>query len=225
MSEYAGKTHRERWLLGAVRTCGPPLLGLLATSQRWHIELTDAAAEVVDSQPVIYTLWHDQLLPLVIARRDRSIRVLISRNRDGQHITDVIRRFGYEAIRGSSSRGGMAALKALVRCLRDTGSVGITPDGPRGPRHVVQDGVIYVAAVSGAPLIPISASATRGWRMRSWDRFLVPKPFARVSVHLGDPIWIPSGAKRDPAPWRDVVRDALDATSRRADAAIGGRGA
>ena len=87
----------------------------------------------------------------------------------------------------------------------------------------MQDGVVYVAAVSGAPIIPIAAATDRGWRARSWDRFLVPKPFARVSVHLGPPLRIPAEAKREPEPWRDVVRAALDAAAEAAAEPLGGR--
>jgi lysophospholipid acyltransferase (LPLAT)-like uncharacterized protein len=113
-----------------------------------------------------------------------------SRSRDGELVARWIRRFGLEPVRGSSTRGGGEALRLLTRALRSGHEVVVVPDGPKGPREVLKPGVIALARLTGAPIVPMALGASREWRLRSWDEFRIPKPFARCVMRFGEPIYV-----------------------------------
>ena len=140
--------------------------------------------------PVIYAVWHDRLLLLPYLYGHRGSRVLASRSRDGELVARWIRRFGLEPVRGSSTRGGGEALRLLTRALRSGYEVVVVPDGPKGPREVLKPGVIALARLTGAPIVPMALGASREWRLRSWDEFRIPKPFARCVMRFGEPIYV-----------------------------------
>ncbi|HSL50755.1 MAG TPA: lysophospholipid acyltransferase family protein [Candidatus Deferrimicrobiaceae bacterium] len=140
--------------------------------------------------PVIYAVWHDRLLLLPYLYGHRGSRVLASRSRDGELVARWIRRFGLEPVRGSSTRGGGEALRLLTRALRSGHEVVVVPDGPKGPREVLKPGVIALARLTGAPIVPMALGASREWRLRSWDEFRIPKPFARCVMRFGEPIYV-----------------------------------
>lgn len=140
--------------------------------------------------PVIYAVWHDRLLLLPYLYGHRGSRVLASRSRDGELVARWIRRFGLEPVRGSSTRGGGEALRLLTRALRSGHEVVVVPDGPKGPREVLKPGVIALARLTGAPIVPMALGASREWRVRSWDEFRIPKPFARCVMRFGEPIYV-----------------------------------
>ncbi len=142
----------------------------------------------IPREPAIYALWHGELLPLLWAMRGRGIAPLISTHADGEVIARVVQSLGYVPIRGSSSRGGARALIEAVRRLGDGGQVAFTTDGPRGPRRQSAPGVLAAAARAKVPVIPLGAIVSRAWRVRSWDRFVLPKPFATIRVRVGEPI-------------------------------------
>ena len=143
----------------------------------------------------IYVLWHGRLLPCSYFRRDNDLATLISQHRDGDYIAGVVERWwGFRAIRGSSSRGGMGALREMVRTLKAGTALAITPDGPRGPRQKMKQGPVIAAQMSGVPIIPVSAGTDRAWWIGGWDRFLIPKPFSRFQMIFDDPIFIPREA-------------------------------
>ncbi|MBI4544023.1 MAG: lysophospholipid acyltransferase family protein [Gemmatimonadetes bacterium] len=145
-------------------------------------------------RPVIFALWHGRLLPLTYLHRRQGITTLVSRSRDGEYITRIMERWGYAVVRGSSTRGGRGGLRELLRHARAGRTLAFTPDGPRGPRQKVKLGAVVAAQLSGLPLVPMAAGADRAWWVRSWDRFLLPRPFARVCVAYGAPREIPRGA-------------------------------
>ena len=146
---------------------------------------------------VIYAIWHGRVVMLpALYGRTRAISVMASRSRDGELVARFVRRFGFETVRGSTTRGGSEALRKLARLLRQGHEVAVIPDGPLGPRGVVQPGVIALARLTGAPIVPLAFSAHPGWRLRSWDEFLIPKPFARSVVCFGLPLAVPPGADR-----------------------------
>jgi lysophospholipid acyltransferase (LPLAT)-like uncharacterized protein len=165
----------------------------------------------------IHAFWHSRLLFMPYSYRGERIALLISQHRDGEYITRAMRclrrvgggEFEVSTVRGSSTRGGAAALRGAVRKLRDGWDVGITPDGPRGPRHEVQPGAIEIARLSGAALVPVAFAACPAWEMNSWDRFLVPRPFARGLFLYGEPITVPRQAGDDR---REVLRSRLEET-------------
>jgi lysophospholipid acyltransferase (LPLAT)-like uncharacterized protein len=166
-----------------LRELPPPFL-----QARWHAR-----------EPVIYTVWHGQilLLPYLYGRRFR-IHALTSRSADGELLSRFIQGFGIHVVRGSSSRGGARALLALARALREEGANAlVVPDGPRGPRHVAQSGAVMLAKLTGVPIVPMAVGAAPRSVLRSWDAFVVPHPFARVAILWGEAITVPRDADRD----------------------------
>lgn len=164
---------------------------LRSIAHTWRFEVRNAAAlESLRDQrrPFIFSLWHGQLLPLLWHHRGQQIAVLISEHRDGELVARLAKSLGYRLIRGSSTRGGERALLSLVRELKEGQEVAVTPDGPRGPALKYAPGALIAAQRSAAPILPIAAHASSAWRLRSWDRFLIPKPFARVTVAYGNPV-------------------------------------
>ena len=141
----------------------------------------------------VFLLWHEALLPLLWQHRGQSIAIVVSEARDGQYLTDLALSWGYRAVRGSSTRGGIRALLGAVRELQEGYPVAFTPDGPRGPRRQLKPGVVAAAQRGGAVIVPIHAEADRAWRLHSWDRFMIPQPFARVWIRYGRPFEVPSG--------------------------------
>ena len=158
---------------------GHHLLRVLGST--WRIRFFDRA--LVDRSrfgrgPVMYAMTHGVLLPLAYAHRDRRIQVLVSESRDGEIIARIIGNMGFGLVRGSSTRGAERAALEMVRRGREGFDLGITPDGPKGPRGSVAPGALMVAARAQVPIIPIGVAANRAVRASSWDRFLVPHPFA-----------------------------------------------
>lgn len=139
-----------------------------------------------DRTAIVFTIWHGEMLPLLWAHRNQGVAVLVSEHKDGELIAQILEWMGYATIRGSTSRGAGRALIGLVRTLREGRDVAITPDGPRGPRHKFAPGAVVAAHRSGAPIIPTVAHVDRYWKLNSWDGFIIPKPFARITVSYGD---------------------------------------
>jgi lysophospholipid acyltransferase (LPLAT)-like uncharacterized protein len=169
----------------------------------------------------VLAFWHRHLLLMPYAYRGGRVCVLISASRDGERITRVARHLGrgIEAARGSSSRGGAAGLRELLRRARGGWDIAFTPDGPRGPLRVVQPGVVLAAAATGLPVVPIAYAATRQWELRSWDSFVVPKPGSRVAFVHGEPLAI--GRDEDPEAARLRLQEALLAVEAEAERRVG----
>jgi len=187
---------RLRWTV----RLGAAVIRALAST--WRFRVTNAA-QVAEHRArekrLIYTLWHGELLPLLWLHRHEGVAVVISEHRDGEIIARIAETLGYETIRGSSSRGGSRALIGLMRALDGGRDVAVTPDGPRGPAHVFAPGAAIAAQRTGASIVPTRASASRAWRLKSWDRFLVPKPFARVDVVYGTITTVDASSPREAA--------------------------
>lgn len=152
----------------------------------------DDRAGIVGKPPrgrFVATVWHNRLFlfPYAIHRflPGTSGAALVSASRDGAMIADIMKRFGFGAVRGSSSRRGAAALLELADVLAQGGDTAIIPDGPRGPAYHLHGGIIFLAQKSGAEIWPMNFEFSRYWRLKSWDRFIVPKPFSRVRVIFG----------------------------------------
>lgn len=171
-----------------VGTLGRLAVDALLRTVRFEVEGGEHYTRLIErGERVIFTLWHGRLLPLTYFHRGGGIAALISRSGDGEYIARIVEGWGYETVRGSSSRGGGEALRALVRRARDGLSLAITPDGPRGPRQALQPGVITAAQLTGLPILPLAAGCRRAWWPGSWDRFCIPKPFSTVRVLYGEP--------------------------------------
>lgn len=130
---------------------------------------------------IVLAFWHGEILPVLVEHAADPAHAMISQSKDGELIARISGAFGARAIRGSSSKGGAEALVRAIQMARDGQVVTITPDGPRGPRHSVAPGVVKAAQKAGVPLLGVRVRADRAWVFRSWDRFVVPKPFARVT--------------------------------------------
>lgn len=174
-------------------------------------------------RPFILAFWHGRILMMPYCwRRRQPINMLISQHRDGQIIARTVSHFGIETIVGSSSKGGMAALRAMLHSLKSGTCVGITPDGPRGPRMRASDGIVQVAKLSGRPIIPCSFSTRRRKILGSWDRFSVALPFSQGLFVWGTPIEVPADAKAaDLRAARDAVEASLNAITEQADRQMG----
>lgn len=190
---------RDRLTLALTEYLGPLLFRLLYSTLRFEVGGRAYQDETWGrGESVVFVTWHGRLLPLLYLYRDKDLTMLVSRHRDGEYLTRVGRRLGYDAVRGSSTRGGYQALRELVRNLRRGRSLAITPDGPLGPKEEFKAGALQAARMAGAPVIPVMAGTDRAWWIEGWDRFMVPKPFARVRVEIGEPRRIPrdlSGAE------------------------------
>jgi lysophospholipid acyltransferase (LPLAT)-like uncharacterized protein len=184
----------DSWRARALIPLGFGLYRLWARTLRLQVEDPYDVIGFVRKQPVIFAIWHNRLLmlPRVFdpSFPTRQSYGLISASRDGDFIARFIERSGYGTIRGSSSRKGVIALRQLMDTLAADGNVLFTPDGPRGPVYQVSPGVIFVAQKSGAPIVPIHMEYSSCWRLKSWDRFVVPRPFATLRAKFGEPIRI-----------------------------------
>lgn len=173
------------------------LLRLIMATIRFRVEGAEHhVGRRREGEPVIFVLWHGRLLPLAHLHRDEGVVGLISRSGDGEYIAQLLLRLGFRAVRGSSSRSGGPALRALIREARAGRSLALTPDGPRGPRQKMKLGPLVAAQLSGVPVVPVVAGANRAWWLGNWDRFLVPQPFARIRVLYGPPRVIPRDASQ-----------------------------
>ena len=187
---------RARWL----SLVGAWIIRMLGVT--WRVRMIDVRAVDAlrhDGHPVALLLWHGQLLPLLYVMRFQSIACLISTHRDGELIAQVARRLGCKLIRGSSSRGADRALLGLVRTLRDGFTVAVTPDGPRGPYRSFAPGALVAAHRASAPVVAFGVHASRAWVLKSWDEFMIPKPFARLTIVFDTPMLVPGNDARDAA--------------------------
>jgi lysophospholipid acyltransferase (LPLAT)-like uncharacterized protein len=146
------------------------------------------------SKQVIFSFWHGRLLVLSFSHRRRGIQVLASEHPDGDLMGRTITRLGFGHLRGSSTRRGAAALRELAACLRNGLDIGLAIDGPRGPRGVVQQGAIELSRMTGSAVVPLTNSAKPRVLFKSWDRFQLPLPFAKVVIEYGEPYVVPSEA-------------------------------
>jgi len=185
----------DSWPARLLIAFGFGIYRLWARTIRLRIDDPHDVVGFVRDRPVIFAIWHNRLLmlPRVFdpSFPTRQSYGLISASRDGDLIADWIERSGYGTIRGSSSRKGVIALRQLMDTLAANGNVLFTPDGPRGPVYEASPGVIFLAQKSGAPIVPIHMEYSSCWRMKSWDRFIVPRPFATLRAIFGAPISVP----------------------------------
>lgn len=207
---------RRRLLRRAGAVAGAGLLSLSGRLTRVTLH-DEFHAERARSGPgsVIFAFWHGRFWLLAASLRRYRAAVMVSLSEDGEVIATAARRLGYHPVRGSSSRGGREGLAELARCLAEGRSVALTPDGPRGPRHVAQMGAVALAARTARPIVPLGAASRPAWSFRSWDRFQVPRPFARGHIVFGEPLLVP--AAEDLEPWRIELEARLTAVEERAD--------
>jgi lysophospholipid acyltransferase (LPLAT)-like uncharacterized protein len=199
-------------------------LSFALRTTRWTLDGQEHFRPFGAGAPAVFAFWHE-FLPLmpglsILARklpfyRPTPIHALVSQHRDGRFIGAVVRRFGILPILGSSSRGGASGLRNLLTVLRRGDLIGITPDGPRGPRRQAAFGVAQLAALSGVPVVPLAARTTRRVQLNTWDRMPVPLPFGRGVVVCGPAISVSRHGWEDAVP---AIQDALNQVANRAEA-------
>lgn len=164
-----------------------------------------------DSGRSIFAIWHENLLCPAVLFGHRDIAVLISKHADGQLLAPLIASMGMSTVLGSTNRGGVDAVRKLIAGDAPWRHLAVTPDGPRGPRRIVQPGIIYVAARTGMTIVPVGVGYRRPFRFKSWDRFAVPKPFGRATIVTADPVAVPESIRPDTLePFRLIVQNEMD---------------
>lgn len=186
---------RNRHLIATAGWVGTRLARLLSSSLRFdHRSIGPVPVDPLQSperEQFIYALWHENFLIPIVRFGNPGVSALVSRHADGQLLGTLLRATGTGVVAGSTSKGGVAAVRELMR--PGAGHVAVTPDGPRGPRRVVQPGVVYLASRTGLRIVPIGVGHRRPWRVNSWDSFAIPRPFSRVRCLFGLPITVPAG--------------------------------
>ncbi|HTW30777.1 MAG TPA: lysophospholipid acyltransferase family protein [Candidatus Sulfotelmatobacter sp.] len=204
-------TLRQRIVLSMIVGLGYSIIRLLGPTLRISVSYEDGAQEKLDDRPLIASFWHSCMIPATYIFRDMGIRVMSSYSYDGEYMGRIIRKFGFVAVKGSSSRNAVRALLGLRRALEDGWTVAFTLDGPRGPRHKVKPGPVALARSSGLAMTTFHAAVENAWVLNSWDRMMIPKPFSRVLVRVGKLIPVPTDASdEDLARYTDELQSTLD---------------
>jgi lysophospholipid acyltransferase (LPLAT)-like uncharacterized protein len=187
---------RNRWLVPYIAAVVALFIRLWMSTMRVRMVAADGQRHPADlaSNRYLYAFWHEGLLA-PLATRPR-IRVLISQHTDGEVIAQICQRLGIGVIRGSTARGGCQALLGMIRDQDETTHLGITPDGPRGPRRQLKPGVVMIASQSGLPIVPVGIGLVKAWRFASWDRFALPIPGSTMVGVVGAPIIVPRDLDR-----------------------------
>ena len=217
MTDRTARGTRLRWRDHLIVLLGVVLIRVLAWT--WRIRRSGAeevASRVAQGLPNLYAFWHGHLLTMLVEHEFERAAVLVSSHRDGEIITRVGKAFGYGAIRGSTSRDAPGALRAMVRTLRGGCTVAVTPDGPRGPAHEFSPGPAIASFETGVPVILAAVAADRAWYLRTWDRFMIPKPFARIVVCYEPSIAVPGPTARDAAAFAPTLGAMLERLGTRA---------
>ena len=187
-----------RWIITRILVVLIRVTGKTTRVQRLNYEVFKSILEEYGS--VIVATWHQNIYFSIWLLRKEDLTALISSSDDGEAIYDVFDHYGYQAVRGSSTRGGIPALKQLIKLLKDKTSIAITPDGPLGPPEKIQSGVILLAKYSGVPIIPWHYEADHQWNLNSWDRHKIPKPFSKIIEAFGEPFHVPKNLLPEDVP-------------------------
>ncbi len=200
------------WVAAGLMRCMHRLLRV------FHINSAYPECCWAKGKQIIIAFWHGRLLMMPFLYPDQPRTILISQHRDGEYISRIATILGSRVIRGSATRGGVRAFRQMIRALKEGFNLVITPDGPKGPRAQVKSGVIEVAKLTGAPIVPVSFSASRRRFLKSWDAFLLPLPFSRAVYIWGEPIYVESTAtKEEVAKYQELLAARLDLLTMEAD--------
>src|SRR3954447_2218602 len=214
-------TLRQRVVLSIIVWAGYWFIRLLGPTLRVSVSYEEGAQKTLDERPLVASFWHSCMVPATYIFRNMGIRVMSSFSYDGEYMGRIIKRFGFVAVKGSSSRNPIKALLGLRRALEDGWTVAFTLDGPRGPRHKVKPGPVGLGRSSGVPLTTFHVGVDKAWVLNSWDRMMIPKPFSRVLIRFGKLIQVPKNADdSDLARYNDELQAALDRVCEFADANV-----
>jgi hypothetical protein len=204
-------TLRQRIVLRMIIWAGYWFIRVIGPTLRIAVSYEEGAQKTLDARPLIASFWHSCMIPATYIFRDMGIRVMSSNSYDGEYMGRIIRKFGFLAVKGSSSRNAVRALLGLRRALEEGWTVAFTLDGPRGPRHKVKPGPVALGRSSRLQLTTFHAAVDNGWTLNSWDRMVIPRPFARVLVRVGRLIPVPADAsEEDLARYTDELQATLD---------------
>ena len=194
------------------------LVGLYRLLRIVHVNRGSPGSCLAKGERIIFAFWHGRTLMMPFAYPGKPLATLISQHRDGEYISRIAVVFGSRVIRGSATRGGVRAFKQMILALKEGFNLVITPDGPRGPRAKVKSGVIELAKLTGAPIVPVTFSAARRRFLKSWDAFLLPLPFSRAVYIWGEPIYVePMATREEVAKYQDILAERLDLLTMKAD--------
>jgi lysophospholipid acyltransferase (LPLAT)-like uncharacterized protein len=202
---------RQRIVLRIIIWVGYWIIRMIGPTLRVCISYEDGAQQTLDQRPLIGSFWHSCIIPATYICRDLGVRVMSSTSYDGEYMGRIIHKFGFVAVKGSSTRNAVRALLGLRRALEAGWTVAFTLDGPRGPRHKVKPGPVALARSSGVPMTMFHAAVDRAWVLNTWDKLMVPKPFSRVLLRFGKLIPVPHGASEEEmVRYSDELQSALD---------------
>jgi len=190
-------TLRQRIVLRIIISVGYWVIRLIGPTLRVCISREEGAQETLEQRPLIASFWHACIIPATYMCRDLGVRVMSSNSYDGEYMGRIIRKFGFVAVKGSSSRNAVRALLGLRRALEDGWTVAFSLDGPRGPRYKVKPGPVALARSAGVSMTMFHMAVDRAWVLKTWDRLMIPRPFSRVLMRFGKLIPVPAGATEE----------------------------
>jgi hypothetical protein len=214
----------QRILLGVISWATYLAILLIARTLRWSISWEEAPspADATYEKRVIYSFWHRAVFASAWLWRQSGIAVMVSRSFDGEYIARTIERLGFVAVRGSSSRGGAAALLGMRSKLEQGGTVAFTIDGPRGPRYVAKPGPVMLSRASGLPMAAFYVALSDAWVLNTWDAMMIPKPFSKALVRVSAKMQVPAGAgDAEMAEFQGQLQAALERVTRFAEENVG----
>jgi lysophospholipid acyltransferase (LPLAT)-like uncharacterized protein len=204
-------TLRQRIILRIIIPLGYWFIRLIGPTLRVSISREEGAQKNIEQRPLIASFWHACIIPATYMCRNLGVRVMSSNSYDGEYMGRIIRKFGFVAVKGSSSRNAVRALLGLRRALQDGWTVAFSLDGPRGPRHKVKPGPVALARSSSVALTMFHIAVERAWVLNTWDRLIIPKPFSRVLMRFGKLIPVPSEASEsDIESYERQLQESLD---------------
>jgi lysophospholipid acyltransferase (LPLAT)-like uncharacterized protein len=204
-------TLRQRIVLRIIIAAGYWFIRLIGPTLRVCVSREEGAQQSVGQRPLVHNFWHPSIIPATYLFRDAGIRVMSSNSYDGEYMGRIIHRFGFVAVKGSSSRNAVRALLGLRRALQQGWAVAFSIDGPRGPRYQVKPGPVALARSSGVPLSTFHIAVKNAWVLNTWDRLIIPKPFSRILMRFGKLIPVPAEAsEEDLERYQQELQDSLD---------------
>ncbi len=201
MEAKSQKKSMLRWYDHLLLRIIPPLAALLIKSLMLscrcvHVEGQQEAEDAIKKADgrAVYITWHQRMSYHFHYFGSRHVTMMISQSRDGEYAARVAKWLGFKNVRGSSTRGGSQAMRRLIREIKRGETGGMLADGPLGPPRVAKIGSVIIAKETGAPMIPVLWGTDRCWVLNTWDRYLIPKPFAKIAIRYEKPIWVPAEA-------------------------------
>ena len=215
-----GFTLRQRISLWFISLAGYLAIRLICPTLRYAIswEEPPSTPDAIYEKPVIYSFWHRAVFPAAWMWRRLGIAVMVSRSFDGEYIARIIERLGFVAVRGSSSRGGSEALRGMRDELQKGAAVAFTIDGPRGPKYIAKPGPVLLARSTGLPMAAFYVALSDLWVLKTWDEFMIPKPFSKALVRVSAKMQVPKNASdTEIRHWQAQLQTALERVTKFAE--------